>query len=185
MYSGNAGFVHDFDAILQAMRMLKDDDRIFFLFAGGGPRRADIEAFAQRERLRNFAYRDYFERDDLASALAVADVHLMSLRRIFAGISVPSKLYGIMAARRATLFIGPRACESANAIIEGDCGAVVDPADPNAATLVTRTILQWLANPAERARLGANAERAFVRDFEMTTNCGSIARLLEERWTGS
>ncbi|HZS59626.1 MAG TPA: glycosyltransferase family 4 protein, partial [Gemmatimonadaceae bacterium] len=60
MYSGNAGLVHDFGAILAAMRLLRDEPRIYFLFAGGGPRRTEIEAFAQEARLTNFSYRPYF-----------------------------------------------------------------------------------------------------------------------------
>jgi glycosyltransferase involved in cell wall biosynthesis len=42
MYSGNAGLVHDFGDILAAMRLLRDEPRIYFLFAGGGPRRSEI-----------------------------------------------------------------------------------------------------------------------------------------------
>ena len=51
MYSGNAGVVHDFGAIFEAMRRLRDEPRIYFLFVGDGPRRAEVEAFAQREGL--------------------------------------------------------------------------------------------------------------------------------------
>ena len=71
MYSGNAGIVHDFGAILEAMRLLRDDPRIFFLFVGDGPRRREVEAFAHREHVTNFAYRDYFPREFLRDSLSV------------------------------------------------------------------------------------------------------------------
>jgi hypothetical protein len=58
----------------------------------------------------------------------VADAHLISLRTPFVGISVPGKLYGIMASARPALFVGPTACESAETIVEARCGAVIDPA---------------------------------------------------------
>jgi len=91
MYSGNAGIVHDFGAIYEAMRELCDDSRIFFLFVGDGPRRTEVEQFARGEGIVNFAYRDYFPRNLLRYSLAVAHVHLISLRREFVGVSVPSK----------------------------------------------------------------------------------------------
>ena len=50
--------------------------RIFFLFVGDGPRRAEVEEFARREGLHNFTYRDYFPRDLLRYSLSIADVHL-------------------------------------------------------------------------------------------------------------
>jgi hypothetical protein len=48
MYSGNAGIVHEFGPIFEAMRELRDDPRVFFLFVGGGARRAEVEAFAKQ-----------------------------------------------------------------------------------------------------------------------------------------
>src|SRR5947209_20388679 len=111
MYSGNAGIVHDFDAICGAMRLLKDDPRIYFLFVGDGPRRREIETFAKENAIQNFQYRDYFSREELRYSLSVADVHLISLRKEFVGISVAGKLYGIMAAGRPALFVGPTVCE--------------------------------------------------------------------------
>src|SRR5256885_3476366 len=74
MYSGNAGIVHDFDAICGAMRLLKDDPRIYFLFVGNGPRRVEIERFVSENEIRNFEYRDYFSREQLRYSLSVADV---------------------------------------------------------------------------------------------------------------
>src|SRR5213075_913134 len=109
------------------MRMLKDDPRIYFLFVGDGPRRREIEQFAEENGIRNFEYRGYFSREQLRYSLSVADVHLISLRKEFVGISVPGKLYGIMASARPALFVGPTECESAATISRGTCGAIHDP----------------------------------------------------------
>src|SRR5690625_5291579 len=62
MYSGNAGVVHRFQEVCEGMRRLKDDEDIFFLFVGAGPRRAEIEQFAAEHRVTNFRYLDYFDR---------------------------------------------------------------------------------------------------------------------------
>jgi colanic acid biosynthesis glycosyl transferase WcaI len=182
MYSGNAGLVHDFDAICDTMRILKDDDRFLFLFVGGGPRRREIENFARSEGLRNFAYHDYLERSEIGHSLSAADAHLISLRAAFAGISVPSKLYGIMASGRPTLFVGPSACESADTILRADCGVVVDPAHGQAGPRIAETLLEWIACPEDRVRRGKNGRRAFLQDYEASHNCARMCSLLESCW---
>ena len=45
--------------------------------------------------------------NQLASILATADVHLITLRSSFSGIVLPSKVYACIASRRPILFVGP------------------------------------------------------------------------------
>ena len=182
MYSGNAGIVHDFDAICEAMRLLKDDPRIHFLFVGNGPRRAEIEAFAREHAIGNFEYRDYFSRDQLKYSLSVADVHLISLRAPFVGISVPGKLYGIMASARPALFVGPRECESAETILEAECGAVVDPTDGRSGERLADQIRSLAADAQSAQRFGANGRAAFEQTFEREVNCQSFGDVIARGW---
>ena len=182
MYSGNAGLVHDFTDILEAMRRLKDDPRIYFLFVGGGPRRREIDSFAREHRIGNFAYRDYFPREQLRHSLGVADVHLICLREPFVGIAVPGKLYGIMASARPALFVGPERCESADTVREFDCGAVVDPARGNAADRIVGLLRDWSASPGQLAAMGSRGRAAFLEHFEREVNCAEWERVIEGVW---
>src|SRR5690242_18729494 len=185
MYSGNAGIVHDFDAICEAMRLLKDDPRIYFLFVGNGPRRAKIEAFAREHAIGNFEYRDYFSRDQLKYSLSVADVHLISLRAPFVGISVPGKLYGIMASARPALFVGPRECESAETILESECGAVVDPSEGCGGDELASRILAFAAAEDSVTSLGQSGRAAFESKYERGVNCETFARVVDKAWRRS
>jgi len=64
MYSGNAELGHRFDEVLGAARRFDDrKEDLHFLFVGRGPRREDIEVFAERHALSNLTYLDYFPRD--------------------------------------------------------------------------------------------------------------------------
>ena len=182
MYSGNAGIVHDFDAICDAMRTLKDDPRIHFLFVGDGPRRAEIEAFAREHAIRNFEYRGYFSREQLRYSLSVADVHLLSLRAPFVGISVPGKLYGIMASARPALFVGPKACESAETIIRASCGAAIDPAEGDAGERLARRLRQLMLNAGILSAWGDAGRRAFEATYERTVNCDHFAQVISATW---
>ena len=182
MYSGNAGLVHDFDAILEAMRRLKDHPHIYFLFVGGGPRRKEIEDFAQRHSLGNFSYRDYFPRERLKYSLSVGDAHLISLREPFVGISVPGKLYGIMASGRPALFVGPERSESAEAILTASCGAIVDPASGDPAGRVVDQLQRWAAAPQEARAMGERGREAFLVRYEREPNCLEFARAVRAAW---
>jgi colanic acid biosynthesis glycosyl transferase WcaI len=178
MYSGNAGLVHEFTDILAAMRLLRDEPRIYFLFAGGGPRRAEIETFAREARLTNFSYRPYFAREELGDALAVGDVHLISLGAPFVGVSVPGKLYGIMAAARPALFVGPSACETADTIRDADCGLVVDPATRDAPHRIADALRSWCMHPSQAREAGERGRIVFERHFAAEPNCEAFRKVL-------
>jgi glycosyltransferase involved in cell wall biosynthesis len=182
MYSGNAGIVHDFRDILDAMRRLRDDARIHFLFVGDGPRRAEIEAYVREHDIRNFEYRGYFAREELRYSLSIADAHLVSLREPFVGISVPGKLYGIMAAGRPAIFVGPSRCESAEAVVATECGVVIDPSTRTGAGQLVETLRTWSTDPAAVRALGARGRAAFEALFERERNCLEFAEVLREAW---
>ena len=185
MYSGNAGIVHDFGAIFEAMRRLRDDAHMFFLFVGDGPRRREVEAFAKSERIANFAYHDYFPRDLLRHSLSVAHVHLISLRQEFVGISVPSKLYGAMGSARPILFIGPERCETADAIAEAQCGLTVDPAERGveaAGERIAAILRGWADFPTVCAELGARGRCAFLERYEPRLSCAAFENVVRSSW---
>jgi glycosyltransferase involved in cell wall biosynthesis len=182
MYSGNAGIVHEFGPICEAMRLLKDDPRIYFLFVGNGPRRKEIEQFAEDNDIGNFQYRDYFSREQLKYSLSVADVHLISLRAPFVGISVPGKLYGIMASARPALFVGPRESESAETILEADCGAVMDPSQSDSAERLVEVLRTWQRDERTAGALGENGRRAFLLGYEREANRRQFAEVIASAW---
>src|SRR5207237_249784 len=183
MYAGNAGIVHDFKDICEAMRVLRDDSQIYFLFVGGGPRRREIEAFVRDHGIENFQYRGYFAREQLRYSLGVAHVHLIALREEFVGISVPNKLFGVMAAARPGILMGPRRCESAETILATRCGAVIDPAHPGAAELLVQTLRDWNRDREVPEALGRAGRDAFLRTFEKGIGCRQVARVLDMKWT--
>jgi colanic acid biosynthesis glycosyl transferase WcaI len=162
MYSGNAGLIHTFDAICQAALRLRDQERIVFLFVGGGRRIAEIQAFGQRHALANIRIMPYVPREHLGQSLALGDVHLISLREGMAGVAVPSKLYGIMAAGRPAVFVGPQACETADAIRAAPCGRTVGAADADG---LAAALTELADNPDLRRRYGAGARAAYQEHY--------------------
>jgi glycosyltransferase involved in cell wall biosynthesis len=180
MYSGNAGLAHRFEEVLQAMGRFADDREIEFVFVGGGPRKAEI--LARAERNRNFRYLEYRPRRDLADSLTLADVHLLTLRGDMAGLVVPVKLYGIMAAGRPVVMIGPRRSESGRTIEEAGIGHVIDPEEEGASATerLVETLRALRADPEERRRMGQRARAAFRARFERGVCCAEWERAIRE-----
>ena len=173
MYSGNAGLAHRFDEVLAAMHTLQNHPELFFLFIGAGPRRKEIEDFAARHGIENFRYLDYLPREQLRYSLSAASVHLLTLRDDMAGIAVPGKLYGIMAAGRPVAMVGPEASEPAQTIQNGDIGFVVDPERQGraATTRLVEGLLKLCGDAALREEQGARARAAFLRSYEQEVAC--------------
>lgn len=181
MYSGNAGRSHSFDEICGAMLALRDDPQVVFLFVGGGKRAGEVEAFAQSHQLANFKRLPYFPLEELNDSLAVGDIHLVSLLPSMAGVVVPSKIYGILAAGRPAVYVGPTESSVAQAILDADAGIVVPPGGTD---VLVQGLRRLAADPSERQRLGANGRRYFLEHHERLVCCGQWAGLLQELCAG-
>ncbi len=179
MYSGNAGLAHRFDEVLGMMKALKDEPDIHFLFVGGGPRKKEILSFVREQHIGPFSYLDYFPREQLSQSLSLADVHLLTLRNDMAGIAAPGKLYGIMAAARPVLMVGPEASEPGAVIRSENIGMVIDPLEPGAADRLIDALREMKGDPELRQQMGRRAHGAFLKRYEKEVNCRAWAALLE------
>jgi colanic acid biosynthesis glycosyl transferase WcaI len=124
-YSGNLGRAHEFDTLLGAARLLRDDTRFAFLITGGGAKAAALRCAAEAQGLGNIYFLPHQPPELLADSLAAADAHLISLLPALEGLIVPSKLYGILAARRPGIFIGDTDGEVARVLRTHNCGISV------------------------------------------------------------
>lgn len=181
MYSGNAGLGHRFDEVLTAMKHFDDDPDIYFLFVGSGPRKQEIVRFAQVHDLSNFKYLPYFPREQIKYSLSLADVHLLTLYASMAGVAVPGKLYGILAAGKPVLMVGPKASESGETIRKHDVGHVVDPSEDKDATQhFIKAVEALYKNPVQRAEMGKRGRELFLNHFEKDVCCDGWTTLLQK-----
>ena len=95
-YFGNMGTVQDVDTILSAIRLLKDDDGVFFLFAGHGNKLETVKETISRENLTNARVLDYLHGKDYQDALGICSAALISIAAGTTGLCVPSKTYSYM-----------------------------------------------------------------------------------------
>jgi len=163
-YSGNLGRVHEFDTLLDAAKLLSAERDICFLFVGRGPRLDEVRRRVEAEGMANVRFEPPQSRESLSQSLGVADVHVSTLLPCFEGLVHPSKLYGVMAAGRPTLFIGDERGETAR-ILDRD-GAGVSVATGNSEG-VAREIRALRDDPARRQAMGEHARQALDAKYDM------------------
>jgi glycosyltransferase involved in cell wall biosynthesis len=176
LYSGNMGLAHEFETVLGVAEALRDRDEVLFAFVGGGPRRGEIEEQVRRRGLRNVEFRPYQARERLGDSLTAGDVHLVTLRERMAGLLVPSKIYGILAAGRPTVYVGPDEGEIAEILRSGACGVRVAPGDEQG---LAEAVLRYASSESHRLEHGRNARRLFERRFTKEHGLRAFLRLIE------
>ena len=175
LYSGNLGMAHDLDTIQGAISNLRHDSRVRFVFSGTGDKRQVLADFCRSEGIESVEFRPFVARDRLSEGLAVGDIGLVTQRDASCGAVVPSKVYGILAAGRPLLFIGPAQATPALLIARHNCGWRVDCGDVQGAT----ELLQFLAARPEMVKAaGIRAREALVRYYDLPQSVNRIADIL-------
>jgi glycosyltransferase involved in cell wall biosynthesis len=173
MYSGNIGRGHDVATMIGAARILRDSRDISFVFIGDGARRREVEAAARE--LPNLRLAPYQPRDKLSESLSAGDLHLISLLPEVEGLIEPSKLYGIMAAGRPALFVGPPGSEVARTIERERCGRVFRNGDAEG---LAAAIHELAADPVERKAMGQRARAALEQRYSRSVATARFRELL-------
>ena len=175
-YSGNIGRFHEIDTILEAASELASESRFTFLFYGEGKQVGQVRA-AAASASRSVIHAPFQPREKLGLTLTGCDVGLVTLKEGLAGLAVPSKLYGILAAGKPVIVVGPSDCEAALLVTEMRCGAVVQPGD----SIGLANLLRELREDPQRCKLyGDNARAAFERDFDLGRIAKAWTRLFNE-----
>lgn len=163
LYSGNLGLAHDVETLIGAIRRLRDDARFRFLFVGGGPRHAELASFLQADKINSVELRSYVPRGELGSSLGAGDIGIVTQRETCCGSVVPSKVYGLLAAGRPILFVGPGAATPASIVRRHACGWHIDNGDVEGLV----SLLNHLAeHPDEISAAGRNGRLALEQEFD-------------------
>lgn len=177
MYTGNMGVAHDFSLLGPLIRALASLEGIRYHFSGGGARFFDVQSIFQAEGESRFTLEGYSSRSEHESALARADVFIISQRREAVGNLLPSKLYSYLAAGRPMIFLGPRASEIGSIIIENDLGVVVEHLSD---VQTVRRYIEFLRrDPSRAAGIQRRARRFSDQCYGLEKSARRFRELLE------
>jgi len=169
MYSGVLGFGRELDTAMKAISRL-DAGHFRAVFVGDGQMRPELERMALNLRLQNVTFRPPQPLQQLAGSLAAGDIHMVAQQPGSQGVLVPGKLYGILAAGRPVLFVGPPDSQAAHLVRESGAGVVVPPGNPESFAEALKTLIAAPELRAEMSRRGRRYyEQHFGRDRSVTT----------------
>jgi colanic acid biosynthesis glycosyl transferase WcaI len=160
MYSGNHSPHNPLDTLLAASRLLVDDDRLRFVFIGGGTGKKEVDDLVAAGA-PNVLSLPYQPKNTLGATLGAADIHVVSLGDSMVGIIHPCKIYGAMAIGRPILLFGPSACHATDIMNHDTIGWHVPHGDVAATVAILRNARQL--PPQSLRELGSRA-RAIAAD---------------------
>jgi putative colanic acid biosynthesis glycosyltransferase WcaI len=170
--SGNLGFTHDPEIVFGAAQLLRDDPDVHFLLSGWGIGFDRLRQLQANAGLPNVTLVERVPEERLEAFLAAANVWLIPYRRDFAGLSVPSRFYNLLAIGRPVILVSEANAEAALTVREHDLGWVVEPGQVEQLAQTIRL--------AARGEDPARAERAAViaQQFNFAAAMAAYSRLI-------
>lgn len=132
MYSGNIGLYYDLLNILKTIEKFKETEDVIFAFIGEGSVLEELRTYKEVHQLSNVVFIPYQPKSELIYSLNAGDVHFVVNAKGIKGVSVPSKLYGVMAVGKPVLGIMEEGAEARLIVEEAKCGMSVKPGDYSA-----------------------------------------------------
>ena len=159
-YFGNMGTIQDMETILGAVRALKDEPDIFFLFAGHGNKQEALKQSIAREGLHNAQVLEYLHGQDYRDALEISSAALISLEAGTTGLCVPSKTYSYMMEGIPLLAIMDR-CDIV-ADIESGAGKAFHNGESDR---LAREILAMRDDPQKVQAMGDRCRKLYLQKY--------------------
>ena len=173
IHAGNLGFAGSWESIVDAARLLIDEN-IGIVFVGDGVLRSRLEA--RCKDLHHVRFLNYLPHHDLPYVLGAADLQVVTLKRGLEGLVVPSKTYPILMSGRPILAITPERSDVGRLVREAQCGLL---ADPDSADSIAQSMLFARDHPEEVTKMAFRAKDLGQR-FNSLVLVKDFVRTIEE-----
>ncbi|MGE7693577.1 glycosyltransferase family 4 protein [Lysinibacillus sp. NPDC094177] len=163
-YFGNMGICQDLDPILEAIRQLKNDKNVQFLFAGHGNKMDKLKEIIETENLNHARVFDFLHGHDFQKALSISDCFIVSLSDGLTGLAVPSKTYSYMMASKPVIAIIGANSDIARDLIDHNAGYAMQAKDSSRLVIVIKELLD---DRVKREKMGENCRKLFLEKYTM------------------
>ena len=161
-YCGNMGRTHGLEYLLAAAG--RAAPATHFLLTGSGARKSWVEHEIPARGLKNVTVLPRCPRERLSEYLNACDLALISFVPGMSGVSVPSRMYNIMAAGKPILAVADADSELAAVIGEERIGWVVAPGDIDG---ILRVMAEARADPRLLREMGQRARSAAEAKYNL------------------
>lgn len=154
MTSGNIGLYYDFENLLKIMAKFKDEKDVVFAFVGDGLVKPKLQEYVEKHQLTNVLFAPFQKKEDLNYSLNAADVHIVTNALGVKGVSVPSKIYGILAVNKPIWGILEKGSEAWRIIEDSNSGILAEAANYEQIEETLKTVIAEKAKFVEKHSTG-------------------------------
>ena len=97
LYSGNIGYTHSVECVVEVAKQMRDDKDVLFLIIGDGKKKDELVADVKDSCLENVRFMPFQDFSMLPFSLASADLGVITLDENVSKVSVPSKTFNLLA----------------------------------------------------------------------------------------
>jgi len=181
-YFGNMGVCQDLETVLGAIRRLRCDCGVKFLFAGHGSKLDQLRMVIQMERLTNVIVYDFLHGEDFHDAMVISGAFLVSMHKQLVGLAVPSKTYSYMNAGKPVIAIMDTETDIARDLLANRAGYVVEV---GAVDRLVEAIIEMRDNVPLRHEFGRNIRQIFLSKFTTDRCTAQYVEMMKEVLGGS
>ena len=167
--SGNLGFTHSASTVYEAARLLRDEKNVHFLLSGWGSGWKQLTELCAKGPLDNVTLIDPVPESELEEFLSAADVWVIPYRRNVAGVSVPSRIYNLLAVGRPVIVTAEAVSEAALMLQEENIGWVARPEDPSDLAAAIRSAAADRQETLAKGRRAALAAQRYTYDHAIAS----------------
>jgi colanic acid biosynthesis glycosyl transferase WcaI len=158
-YVGTHGLAHALDSIIEAAELLKGENNIRIVFAGGGADRSRLERMVETRCLYNVVMIPRQPKENMQKIWSLCDISLVSLKDtpLFSTV-IPSKIFESMAMKIPIIISVPEG-EATEIVITEKAGLIVPPENSNklaGAILKIKNDIELHSNLAVNSGLAAS-----------------------------
>jgi glycosyltransferase involved in cell wall biosynthesis len=178
VFTGNIGEAQNFDNIIAAAEILKEEKDIQWLIVGTGRKVTEYQLLITKKKIKNFLFIGSRPSSQIRSFHNFASVLLISLAKgKFLSTTIPGKFQTYLMSNKFILgFING---SSAELIKESKTGAVIDPSEP---TQLANTIIYLKNNPhkLEEVSLNNRGQEYLKKNFNKELLLFELEQVLNE-----
>jgi len=176
MFAGNIGESQDFEAIMQATLLMKNNKDVKWIFVGDGRKKPWVEQFIKDNELHETVFAlGIYPYETMPTFFKNADALLVTLKdEMIFNLTVPAKLQAYMAASRPILAMLNG--EGAEIIKDADCGYSVGSGDyENLVKIIKEKVLPYKADFESK---GSSGYKYFNQHFQKNACIDNLCNII-------
>ena len=176
-YAGNVGLKQGLEILIDLAAYYKENSNLKFFIIGEGAALEHLTEYADSHRVTNLRFLPLLSSEEYISFLADLDIFFLAQKRTEFDVYFPSKLLGLIAAKKMILLTADKQSELYNTIKSNNIGYTAEYGDINSLKFYIQEILNNIKKCDEIIRNADTYVSQFERDVVLNKVLEKICRI--------